>query len=110
MRGFVTVQTAEEFLPWLDEQIAEQSAPDPLPVEVSAAPPAAFRLSLASPPKKDTPEGTVKPIDLGSSHQFAETRRFSSSTQFNTMLILGRAASALRPWPEATRAPLMRNR
>src|SRR3990170_1513477 len=29
MRGFVTVQTAEEFQTWLDEQIAEQSAPDP---------------------------------------------------------------------------------
>jgi cytochrome c oxidase subunit 2 len=29
MRGFVTVQTAEEFQKWLDEQIAEQSAPDP---------------------------------------------------------------------------------
>ena len=29
MRGFVTVQTAEEFKTWLDEQIAEQSAPDP---------------------------------------------------------------------------------
>jgi len=29
MRGFVTVQTAEEFKAWLDAQIAEQSAPDP---------------------------------------------------------------------------------
>ena len=29
MRGFVTVQTAEEFKTWLDAQIAEQSAPDP---------------------------------------------------------------------------------
>ena len=29
MRGFVTVQTAEEFQKWLDEQIAVQSAPDP---------------------------------------------------------------------------------
>ena len=29
MRGFVTVQTAEEFQTWLDERIAEQSAPDP---------------------------------------------------------------------------------
>jgi cytochrome c oxidase subunit 2 len=29
MRGFVTVQTAEEFQTWLDEQIKEQSAPDP---------------------------------------------------------------------------------
>ena len=29
MRGFVTVQTAEEFQKWLEEQIAEQSAPDP---------------------------------------------------------------------------------
>ena len=29
MRGFVTVQTAEEFKTWLDQQIAEQSAPDP---------------------------------------------------------------------------------
>jgi cytochrome c oxidase subunit 2 len=29
MRGFVTVQTAEEFQTWLDTQIKEQSAPDP---------------------------------------------------------------------------------
>jgi cytochrome c oxidase subunit II len=29
MRGFVTVQTAEEFQKWMDTQIAEQSAPDP---------------------------------------------------------------------------------
>jgi len=29
MRGFVTVQTAEEFQTWLEEQIAQQSAPDP---------------------------------------------------------------------------------
>ena len=29
MRGFVTVQTAEEFQKWLDEQVATQSAPDP---------------------------------------------------------------------------------
>jgi cytochrome c oxidase subunit II len=29
MRGFVTVQTAEEFQKWLDEQVASQSAPDP---------------------------------------------------------------------------------
>jgi cytochrome c oxidase subunit 2 len=29
MRGFVTVQTAEEFQAWLDERIKEQSAPDP---------------------------------------------------------------------------------
>jgi len=29
MRGFVTIQTAEEFQKWLEEQIAEQSAPDP---------------------------------------------------------------------------------
>ena len=29
MRGFVIVQTAEEFKTWLDERIAEQSAPDP---------------------------------------------------------------------------------
>jgi len=29
MRGFVTVQTAEEFQKWLDEKIKEQSAPDP---------------------------------------------------------------------------------
>jgi cytochrome c oxidase subunit 2 len=29
LRGFVTVQTAEEFKAWLDAQIAEQSAPDP---------------------------------------------------------------------------------
>jgi cytochrome c oxidase subunit II len=29
MRGFVTVQTAEEFQAWLDETIKEQSAPDP---------------------------------------------------------------------------------
>jgi cytochrome c oxidase subunit 2 len=29
MRGFVTVQTAEEFQKWLEEQIKEQSAPDP---------------------------------------------------------------------------------
>jgi cytochrome c oxidase subunit II len=29
MRGFVTVQTAEEFQKWLDEKIKEQSEPDP---------------------------------------------------------------------------------
>jgi cytochrome c oxidase subunit 2 len=29
MRGFVTVQTAEEFQKWLDERVKEQSAPDP---------------------------------------------------------------------------------
>jgi cytochrome c oxidase subunit II len=29
MRGFVTVQTADEFSTWLNRQIAEQSAPDP---------------------------------------------------------------------------------
>jgi len=29
MRGFVTVQTAEEFQKWMDAQVAEQSAPDP---------------------------------------------------------------------------------
>jgi cytochrome c oxidase subunit II len=29
MRGFVTVQPAEEFTKWLDERIKEQSAPDP---------------------------------------------------------------------------------
>jgi cytochrome c oxidase subunit 2 len=29
MRGFVTVQTAEEFKTWLDDKIKEQSAPDP---------------------------------------------------------------------------------
>ena len=29
MRGFVTVQTAEEFQKWLDEKAKEQSAPDP---------------------------------------------------------------------------------
>ena len=29
MRGFVTVQTAEEFQKWLDEKVQEQSAPDP---------------------------------------------------------------------------------
>lgn len=29
MRGFVTVQTADEFQKWLDQQIQEQSAPDP---------------------------------------------------------------------------------
>jgi cytochrome c oxidase subunit II len=29
MRGFVTVQTAEEFQKWLEEQIQSQSAPDP---------------------------------------------------------------------------------
>jgi cytochrome c oxidase subunit 2 len=29
MRGFVTVQTADEFQKWLDERIKEQSAPDP---------------------------------------------------------------------------------
>ena len=29
MRGFVTVQTAEEFQKWLAEKIAEQNAPDP---------------------------------------------------------------------------------
>ena len=29
MRGFVTVQTAEEFQKWLDEKSKEQSAPDP---------------------------------------------------------------------------------
>ncbi len=52
MRGFVTVQTAEEFQKWMEAELAEQSAPDPfgtlttLPDElqaaagVSAAPPA----------------------------------------------------------------------
>jgi cytochrome c oxidase subunit 2 len=29
MRGFVTVQTAEEFQKWLEDKIKEQSAPDP---------------------------------------------------------------------------------
>jgi cytochrome c oxidase subunit 2 len=29
MRAFVTVQTAEEFQKWMDEKVAEQSAPDP---------------------------------------------------------------------------------
>jgi cytochrome c oxidase subunit 2 len=29
MRGFVTVETAEEFQKWLDDKIKEQSAPDP---------------------------------------------------------------------------------
>ena len=29
MRGFVTVQTAEEFQKWLDERVKEQSEPDP---------------------------------------------------------------------------------
>ena len=29
MRGFVTVQSPEEFQKWMDEQIASQSAPDP---------------------------------------------------------------------------------
>ena len=29
MRGFVTVQTAEEFQKWMDQQVSEQSAPDP---------------------------------------------------------------------------------
>jgi cytochrome c oxidase subunit 2 len=29
MRGFVTVQTAEEFQKWMEDTIAEQSAPDP---------------------------------------------------------------------------------
>jgi cytochrome c oxidase subunit 2 len=29
MRGFVTVQTAEEFQKWLEERVKEQSAPDP---------------------------------------------------------------------------------
>jgi len=29
MRGFVTVQSAEDFQKWLDEKIKEQSAPDP---------------------------------------------------------------------------------
>ena len=29
MRGFVTIQTAEEFQKWLEEKIQEQSAPDP---------------------------------------------------------------------------------
>jgi cytochrome c oxidase subunit 2 len=29
MRGFVTVQTADEFQKWLDEKVKEQSAPDP---------------------------------------------------------------------------------
>jgi cytochrome c oxidase subunit 2 len=29
MRGFVTVQTAEEFKAWLDNEITQQSAPDP---------------------------------------------------------------------------------
>jgi hypothetical protein len=29
MRGFVTVQTAEEFQTWMADTIQEQSAPDP---------------------------------------------------------------------------------
>ena len=29
MRGFVTVQTADEFQKWMDEQVAQQSEPDP---------------------------------------------------------------------------------
>jgi cytochrome c oxidase subunit 2 len=29
MRGFVTVQTAEEFQKWMEDTVAEQSAPDP---------------------------------------------------------------------------------
>ena len=29
MRGFVTVQTADEFQKWMDEKVAEASAPDP---------------------------------------------------------------------------------
>jgi heme/copper-type cytochrome/quinol oxidase subunit 2 len=29
MRGFVTVQTAEEFQKWLADELALQSAPDP---------------------------------------------------------------------------------
>ena len=29
MRGFVTVQTADEFKKWLDEKVAEAAAPDP---------------------------------------------------------------------------------
>jgi len=29
MRGFVTVQTAQEFQTWMDEKVKEQSAPDP---------------------------------------------------------------------------------
>jgi cytochrome c oxidase subunit 2 len=29
MRGFVTVQAADEFQKWLDEKVAEQNAPDP---------------------------------------------------------------------------------
>jgi cytochrome c oxidase subunit 2 len=29
MRGFVTVQTAEEFQKWMDERVAEQNEPDP---------------------------------------------------------------------------------
>jgi len=28
MRGFVTVQTAEEFQKWMEEKLKEQSAPD----------------------------------------------------------------------------------
>jgi hypothetical protein len=29
MRGFVTVQTAEEFQKWMEGELAQQSAPDP---------------------------------------------------------------------------------
>ena len=29
MRGFVTVQTAEEFQKWMDERVAELASPDP---------------------------------------------------------------------------------
>jgi hypothetical protein len=29
MRGFVTVQTAEEFQNWMEERVKVQSAPDP---------------------------------------------------------------------------------
>jgi cytochrome c oxidase subunit 2 len=29
MRGFVTVQTTEEFQKWMDERVAEQNEPNP---------------------------------------------------------------------------------
>ena len=44
MRGFVTVQTAEEFQKWMEEKVKEQSAPDPF------GKPCSFRLQRSRSP------------------------------------------------------------
>jgi cytochrome c oxidase subunit 2 len=40
MRGFVTVQTAEEFQKWMADTIQEQSAPDPFAHRIPSGGPA----------------------------------------------------------------------